>query len=132
MWYPALLGEPFAVLGYPLESVLAEKIVTMVDRGDTTTRERDLADVLVLTGRHTVSAGRMVAAIQATAAHRQSNLRPLSALLATLAAERQRDWDRFIQRCRLVDAVPRYYIQAIGSVAAFADPILTGDVSSGQ
>jgi hypothetical protein len=42
--YPTLLGEPFEILGYPIERVLAEKIVTMVDRGDATTRERDFAD----------------------------------------------------------------------------------------
>jgi hypothetical protein len=41
---PALRGEPFEILGYPIETVLAEKVVTMVDRGDATTRERDFAD----------------------------------------------------------------------------------------
>lgn len=49
--YPALLDKPFGLLGYPLETVLAEKIVTMIDRGDATTRDRDFADVYVLTGR---------------------------------------------------------------------------------
>jgi hypothetical protein len=38
--YPALLGEPFTLLGYPLATVLAEKIVTMIDRGDASTRDR--------------------------------------------------------------------------------------------
>lgn len=45
--YPALLDEPFVLLGYPLATVLAEKIVTMVDRGDTTTRDRDFADQIL-------------------------------------------------------------------------------------
>lgn len=31
--YPALLDQPFTILGYPIETLLAEKIVTMVDRG---------------------------------------------------------------------------------------------------
>jgi len=31
--YPALLGEPFRLVGYPIETVLAEKLVTMVARG---------------------------------------------------------------------------------------------------
>ncbi len=56
--YPALLAEPFTVVGYPLETVLAEKIVTMVDSGDATTRERDFADVFVLTKRYAVRRGR--------------------------------------------------------------------------
>jgi hypothetical protein len=54
--YPTLLGEPFEILGYPIETVLAEKVVTMVDRGDATTRERDFADVLILTRRHALNA----------------------------------------------------------------------------
>lgn len=32
--YPALLGEPFPLLAYPIEAVLAEKLVTIVARGD--------------------------------------------------------------------------------------------------
>ena len=48
--YPALLGRPFHLLGYPLATVLAEKVVTMIERGAATTRERDFADVVVLSG----------------------------------------------------------------------------------
>ena len=61
--YPSLLGDPFEIVGYPLETVLAEKIVTMIDRGDATTRDRDFADVYVLTGRHEVDAEQLAAAI---------------------------------------------------------------------
>ena len=39
--YPALLDRPFHLLGYPLATVLAEKVVTMIERGVATTRERD-------------------------------------------------------------------------------------------
>lgn len=67
--YPALLDEPFTLVGYPLETVLAEKLVTMIDRGDTTTRDRDFADVWLLTRRHRIDARSLRAAIVATAAH---------------------------------------------------------------
>ncbi|MGH4008038.1 MAG: nucleotidyl transferase AbiEii/AbiGii toxin family protein [Pseudonocardiaceae bacterium] len=46
-----LLVEPFRVVAYPIETVLAEKIVTMIDRGDATTRERDFAGHGAATGR---------------------------------------------------------------------------------
>ncbi|MGO8870517.1 MAG: nucleotidyl transferase AbiEii/AbiGii toxin family protein [Acidimicrobiales bacterium] len=36
--YQGLLDESFHLLGYPLVTVLAEKIVTMIERGATTTR----------------------------------------------------------------------------------------------
>jgi predicted nucleotidyltransferase component of viral defense system len=54
--YPALLDHPFHLLGYPLATVLAEKIVTMIERGVATTRERDFADVVVLSRRYQPSA----------------------------------------------------------------------------
>ncbi len=130
--YPALLGEPFAVIGYPLATVLAEKIVTMVDRGDATTRERDFAEVFVLPKRHTLDAAELSAAIQATAAHRQSDLRPLRSVLVALASDRQADWERFVDRNGMHDQVPADYGATIAAVADFADPILSGEVTSGE
>ena len=47
--YPTLLAdEPIELLGYPVEAVIAEKVETMISRGDANTRERDYADVLAL------------------------------------------------------------------------------------
>lgn len=105
--YPALLAEPFAVVGYPLETVLAEKIVTMVDRGDATTRERDFADVFVLATRHVIDAADLSAAVRATAEHRQSDLRPLRSVLVTLATTRQPDWLPHVSAKNLHEQHPR-------------------------
>ena len=126
--YPALLESPFAILGYPIETVLAEKIVTMVDRGDTTTRERDFADVYVLTGRHTVEALTLRSAIEATASHRESELRQLRDALSRLGPTRQADWGRFVERSGLGGSVPASYEDVIDAVASFADPILSGEI----
>ena len=84
--YPALLGEPFELIGYPIETVLAEKLVTMVALGEVTTRERDFADVLLLTDTHAIDAARLSQAITATAAHRQTTLRPLREATGDLGA----------------------------------------------
>jgi Nucleotidyl transferase AbiEii toxin, Type IV TA system len=128
--YPSLLGDRFELVGYPLETVLAEKIVTMIDRGDATTRDRDFADVYVLTGRHEVDAEQVAAAIRATGTHRGSNLRPLRAVLVDLATARQPDWSRFLARSGLDDAAPATLAEAIQAIAEFADPIIAGDVGS--
>lgn len=130
--YPALLQEPFELVGYPLETVLAEKIVTMVDRGDATTRDRDFADVYVLTGRHEVDAEQLAAAIRATGAHRGSDLRPLRSVLVDLATARQPDWTRFLARSGLDDSAPTSFAEAIRAIADFADPILAGEVTTGR
>jgi Nucleotidyl transferase AbiEii toxin, Type IV TA system len=130
--YPALLGEPFRLVGYPIETVLAEKLVTMIDRGDTTTRDRDFADVVMLIARHHIHAGPLAGAIAATARHRRTPLRPLGETLVTLAADRQDDWNRFIARAGLYGTVPSAYPETIAQVIAFADPILSGTVTSGR
>jgi hypothetical protein len=129
--YPALLAEPFELVGYPLETVLAEKIVTMIDRGDATTRDRDFADVYALTGRHEVEAEQLAAAIRATGTHRGSVLRPLRSALVGLARARQADWARFLVRAGLDDVAPATLADAIEAIAEFADPIIIGDVGRG-
>ncbi len=120
------------LLGYPIETVLAEKIVAMIDRGDATTRERDFADVVILTRRHEIDARRLRAAIEATAEHRGSILRPVEEILVTLAAGRQADWKRYTDRAGLATSVPASFADAIAAVCAFADPILTGAIRDGS
>lgn len=130
--YPALLDEPFAVLGYPLATVLAEKVVTMIDRGDTTTRDRDFADVYVLSARHRIDAAELAAAIASTGAHRGSDLRPIRDALGRLATLRQADWARFVARSGLADAVPASLADVINAIADLVDPILSGAITDGE
>jgi predicted nucleotidyltransferase component of viral defense system len=130
--YPALLDHPFHLLGYPLATVLAEKIVTMIERGAATTRERDFADVVVLSRRYQIQASELLAAVNATAEHRQVALRPLAALLGGLGDERQQAWLTFIASAGLEELVPSSYPDAINLVAAFIDPLLGGSVESGH
>lgn len=130
--YPALLGRSFPLLAYPIEAVLAEKLVTMVARGDTTTRDRDFADVLLLAGRHDIDAVRLSSAVSATAGFRQVALRAISETLATLGRDRQRDWQRLLARTGLESQLPSVYSEAIRQITAFGDPIITGSLTSGR
>jgi predicted nucleotidyltransferase component of viral defense system len=130
--YPALLGEPFPVLAYPIEAVLAEKLVTIVARGDTTTRDRDFADVLLLAGHHDIEAASLSAAIAATAAFRRVDVRPISETLTTLGSDRNREWQRLISRTGLAARLPADYAEAIRQVAAFGDPVITGTSTSAR
>jgi predicted nucleotidyltransferase component of viral defense system len=130
--YPALLGEPFPVLAYPIEAVLAEKLVTMVARGDASTRDRDFADVLLLAGRHDIDGTGLSDAIAATAGFRKVDLRPISETLVTLGRERQREWQRLLTRAGLEGLLPSDYTEAIRQVTAFGDPVITGSLASGR
>ena len=130
--YPGLLDESFELVGYPIETVLAEKLVMMVALGDTTTRERDFADVVLLTGTHAVHAGRLSQAITATSTHRQTTLLPLREATTALGGRRQVDWQRYLTRAGLAGKLPGNYATAIRLVADFADPVVTGSRVTGQ
>ena len=130
--YPALLDQPFHLLGYPLATVIAEKLVTMIERGAATTRERDFADVVVLSRRYQIQASELLAAVNATAEHRQVALRPLAPLLGGLGDERQQAWFTFVTGAGLEELVPSTYLDAIYLVAAFFDPLAGGSVESGH
>ncbi|MBA3634860.1 MAG: nucleotidyl transferase AbiEii/AbiGii toxin family protein [Actinomycetota bacterium] len=125
--YPTLLSDELIdLLGYPVETVIAEKVETMISRGDANTRERDYADVLALSRIHPVGARRLRYALERTAAHRGTDLMPLAHALDTLPTARQRDWRAFLDRSGLPD-VPESFEEAVEEVRAFVDPVLRND-----
>jgi hypothetical protein len=130
--YPGLLEGSFSLLGYPLPTVIAEKVVTMIDRGTATTRERDFADVALLSRRHPVEAAELLAAVRATAEHRGSALRPLAGWLDALGPARQASWSAYVARSGLADLLPADYSEAIATVAEFVDPLLIGAVTNAR
>jgi predicted nucleotidyltransferase component of viral defense system len=126
--YPTLLSdEPIGLLGYPVEAVIAEKVETMISRGDANTRERDYADVLALSRIHIFEARRLRLALERTANHRRTQLRPLAEVLDTLPVARQRDWRAFLDRSGL-PAMPASFKEAVEGVRAFVDPVLRNDL----
>jgi Nucleotidyl transferase AbiEii toxin, Type IV TA system len=89
--------QTFPLLGYPIETVLAEKVTTMLSLGDLNTRDRDWADVWRLTGIHELSGSRIEAALSETATYRAIRMRPLSEVISRLPRLRQTsyaDWRR--------------------------------------
>ena len=125
--YPTLLSEEtFGLLGYPVETVIAEKVETMISRGDANTRERDYADVLALSKIHPVEAIRLRQALEETTTHRGTKLAPLAEALDTLPTARQRDWRAFLDRSRLT-TMPESFAETVEEVGTFVDPVLRGD-----
>lgn len=126
--YPTLLDgfAPFALLAYPVEAVLAEKIETMIVRGDANTRERDFADVLTISRMHAVDASRLEDALRRTAGHRGTMLAPLAQAVRTLPDARQPNWRAFRERTGL-SGLPESFREVVTHVSAFCDPLLRGD-----
>ena len=107
---PRLLGgDPVRLLGYPMATLLAEKIVTMVERAEANTRWRDFADVYLLTRDRTVSAADLREAVGAVAAFRGVRLRSLGALRETLPPVAQGRWAAWRKKQHLEAIVPESF-----------------------
>ena len=126
--YPGLLGERFDVVGYPVETVLAEKVVTMLDRGELTTRERDFADVYLVSATLDVVGGALTEAIDATIAYRGTERQPIRAAVGGLADHRQSSWSAYIATVGIEGLVPEGFGTVIDAVARFADPVVARSV----
>lgn len=123
---PRLRGGAVRLFGYPLTMVHAEKIITMLERGEVNTRWRDFADVYLLASRHGIGAEELSVSIRAVADHRNVALRTLLPELEGFAERAQRRWATWIRRQRLADRLPESFEQTLSQVAQFADPVLAG------
>jgi len=125
---PTLLdGPPVEILGYPIVTVLAEKLSTAVQLGEANTRMRDYADLYSLTGGHPLDFQRAHDALLATASHRRIALRPLSVAIGQLATTRAGDYRAFRTRLAIDGSdLPRDFADVITAVVAFADPLIQG------
>lgn len=122
--YPEILGGPGIPLhAYPIERVLAEKIATMIERGELNTRDRDFADVWILSRVHRIAAVGLLSTLQVVAAHRGHQLLPLSRALAHMP-DRQRSYDALRRRASFTIAPPGRWTDLLAQVIAFVDPLL--------
>lgn len=125
--YPEILGGAgIALRAYPMERTLAEKIATMMERGELNTRDRDFADVWVLSRLHTIHAASLRSTLQAVAEHREHPVAPLSEALAELP-DRQLSYDALRRRASFALAPPERWIDLIADVVAFVDPLIHDD-----
>ncbi|WP_461104097.1 nucleotidyl transferase AbiEii/AbiGii toxin family protein [Tessaracoccus terricola] len=126
---PALLpgAAMIRVLGYPIETVLAEKLVTAIDLGRANTRMRDFVDVHILTGTQTVRCGELRAAVEATAAFRSVALTPLAHAASGLGTLRATTYAAYRKGLgSTVHGLPQRFVDAIAGVVAFIDPVIEG------
>ncbi|MFC4856440.1 nucleotidyl transferase AbiEii/AbiGii toxin family protein [Actinophytocola glycyrrhizae] len=113
------------ILGYPIETVLAEKTSTAIALGEANTRVRDYADLYTLTGRHPVSYYTMCAALNATMSHRGVSLRPLSQALGGFGSIRQSAYGAFRRRLGPDGLeLPATLTEVVAAVCEFVDPLV--------
>jgi predicted nucleotidyltransferase component of viral defense system len=127
---PRLLGGELVMRGYPLPMVLAEKIVTAVQRGTANTRWRDYADLYSLSRRHDLDGTVLHEAVAAAAEYRRASLLPLAEVLQGYAPLAQSRWVAWRRRQRLESQLPADFAEALAWVTALADPILKSSAAS--
>jgi predicted nucleotidyltransferase component of viral defense system len=125
---PRLIEGMIVVRGYPLEMVLAEKIVTALERGTVSTRWRDFVDIYVLTGRYAINAQTLKSSLQRVAEFRNAELAPLRTALNGYAAIAQTRWRAWLRKQRLDSTIPQDFSVVLGHVVSFADGLIAGGV----
>jgi hypothetical protein len=121
---PRLLSPtPLAISGYSAELVLAEKIVTALQRGTANTRWRDFVDIAALA--HTnIDTGTLAESITRVAQHRATPIATLAEALDGYADLAQSKWVAWRRKQRLADT-PSEFADLLTDVVTFADPILS-------
>jgi hypothetical protein len=114
--------EPVRVLGYPIETVLAEKLTTAIALGAANTRVRDYADIYTLTGGHSVAHYAVRAALLATAAFRGTPVAPLSASIDNIVSLRRQTYAAYHAGLGTAGShLPADFAPVVAEVVAFAD-----------
>ncbi|KJK48051.1 abortive infection protein AbiGII [Lentzea aerocolonigenes] len=120
---------PVPVLGYPIETVLAEKTSTAIALREANTRVRDYVDLYTLTGKQAVSYESVRLALDATTRHRGVDVQPLSTVIGDLAGLRQQAYAAFKKRLGPdADHLPDVFGDVVAAVIEFVDPLAGGDV----
>lgn len=121
---PLLGGTSFSLRAYRMESVLAEKIETIVSRGDANSRMRDFADVLLISAGQDFAAAPLLEALEATADYRETELVPIGEALTQFESAHQVDWERYLVEAQLGEVLPRELKVVMLQLIAFVDPLV--------
>ena len=123
---PRLLGGTIDVLGYSVEMVIAEKLVTTVQRGTANTRWRDFVDLHRIVRSRRLPGAQLVASTRLVADYRLATLAPLRTVLDGYGEVAQARWAAWRTKQMLQDEAPELIDDLIDSLVEFADPILDG------
>jgi predicted nucleotidyltransferase component of viral defense system len=117
---------PVRLEAYPITLNLAEKIVTAMQRRETSTRDRDFADLWVTSRLHRLAAPELRGHILAVASHRQQSVMPMAVALANMP-DRQQSYTAMVERMSYLWPPPQHWTELIDGVVDFTDPLLADE-----
>lgn len=118
---PRVLGEPIKMLGYAPETSVAEKGVTILERGITSTRWRDYVDIVQL-AKQGIDRSVLLDSARAVARFRQVTLRPVADSVAGYGAASQAKWAAWRRKEGLEDVCEPNLDDQMLEVIAVLDP----------
>lgn len=121
-----LLGEPLQLLGYAAETTIAEKAVTILERGITSTRWRDYVDIVQLC-RQGFDPQELRRSAEAVAQYRGISLEPVGPHLKGYGAVSQSKWAAWRRKEHLEHACEAELDDQVALVAHFIDPVFTSE-----
>ncbi|MFC5931540.1 nucleotidyl transferase AbiEii/AbiGii toxin family protein [Cryobacterium melibiosiphilum] len=127
---PGLLGDDFMIVGYPVATVIAEKTITMLQRGASNTRWRDYVDLRNLARRYPYRAGDVASAIAAVATHREVPLTSISDAVRGYDADAERKWAAWRSKTDIEEQSLPQLNDQLREIIAFLEPIMLGQLAS--
>lgn len=135
MWPPAeevrvprlLSSEPLVVCGYPIAMVLAEKLVTVLQRGTANTRWRDFADIYLLAHGHVVDGAVLGRAVAEVATYRAVVGRDFGSAVSGFDVLGQAGWHAWRRRQRLEERLPDAFSDALAVVLRLGGGAVSGE-----
>ncbi|NIZ90295.1 nucleotidyl transferase AbiEii/AbiGii toxin family protein [Kineococcus rubinsiae] len=132
---PGILpGEQLTIMGHPLGNVIAEKTITMLQRGAANTRWRDFLDVYALSCRQSFVADTVRESLERVAASRQVRLETIGGLAEEFDAQAQAKYARWrgdlaMDQAARDDLCKPLLSDQVRAVAAFIDPVMIGSIA---
>ena len=129
---PRLLGGELRVIGHPVPTVIAEKSMTILQRGTTSTRWRDYVDIRGFLMSKTFAAGDIHQAATAVARHRGFELEPLVGYVAGYGSVRdmQAKWSAWCRKEGLEGRTRAQLDDQLADIVAFLDPVYSRQVDA--
>jgi len=123
--YPTLLDMPeFEMQGYPYETTISEKFQAMVFLETINDRMNDFYDIFLLSQHIEFRSAILTQAIKATFNTRNTEIPEADPIALTdrFAHSRQPDWKRFLERTRMQEIAPEFFIDVVHQLRSFLLP----------
>lgn len=119
-----VLGDPIVLLGYAPETTIAEKGVTILERGIASTRWRDYVDIVQL-ARQGIDADELLRSARAVARYRVVTLEPIAPHVVGYGQIGQAKWAAWRRKERLEPVCEADLDQQMALVASYLDPVFS-------